>query len=350
MNRGKVYDRQSIAGARGSGTMMRVAMTGAVLCLLLGAAPAARAGSAGLYAPAGLWPFAAPAPESSAPPGKTPEQKKADDARRLAEARLITRYAVVVGVPLTTYLVAWLSWDWGDVRAQWKWANEGWFGRNTYSGGADKLGHVFSHYVMFRAMYAIFNFTEEGRYTRWIYSVILPSMLALGIELGDAFSSAQNGFAYEDLLCGLTGIGIGVIMEKFPVVDSFFAISVEYFPSKYMRKNMDQILKFIDDYSGWKFMINFKLSGFRDMGYRMPHFLRYVMLDFGYYTRGFTDYDRQVGDTSRPRNLFIGFSVNMAEVVDDLFPDKYKKVARYLKQPFNYVHIPLGYHYSFELD
>ncbi|HPI90874.1 MAG TPA: DUF2279 domain-containing protein, partial [Spirochaetota bacterium] len=299
-------------------------------------------GSAGL--------FTAPASAVNSSVKDASEKKASEKTMSAAEGKLIMRYAILVSVPLTTYLFAWLSWDWGNVRANWKWANEGWFGRNTYSGGADKLGHIFSHYVMFRAMYAVFNYTEDGRYTKWVYSVVLPSMLALGIELGDAFSSSQNGFAYEDMICGFTGIAIGVIMEKFPVVDSFFGISVEYFPSKYMQRNMDQITKFVDDYSGWKFMLNFKLSGFRDMGFRVPQFLRYVMFDLGYYTRGFTKYDREVGDTSRKRSVFIGFSINMAEVIDDLFPDKHKKVAHYLKQPFYYIHIPLGYSHGFEVD
>ncbi len=326
--------------------------------ILLSAAPL----SAGLMDATSAWSSlhaAAPAgtaepaqkPASQEASGKAPAVKKQDGKTdRSGEGKLILRYGVLVSVPLGTYLFAWLSWDWGDVRANWKWANEGWFGRNTYAGGADKLGHLYSHYVMFRLMYAIFNYTEEGRYTKWIYAALLPSMLSVGIELGDAFSSEQNGFAYQDMICGFLGIGIGAIMERFPVVDSFFGISVEYFPSRYMRRNMNEILKFVDDYSGWKFMVNFKLSGFRDMGFKMPAFVRYVMFDFGYYTRGFTKYDNEVGDNGRKRNIFIGFSINMAEVVDDLFPDKYKNVARYVKQPFNYVHIPLGYHYSFELD
>ena len=267
-----------------------------------------------------------------------------------SQGKLIARYAVLVSVPLTTYLFAWLSWDWGDVRSHWKWADEGWFERSTYAGGADKMGHIFSHYLMTRLLYMVFNYTENGGYKKWIFSSVVPVMLALGIELGDAFSSAQNGFAYQDMLCGFMGISLGIIMEWFPLVDSFLGFSVEYFPSEYFRRNMNEILRFVDDYSGWKFMLNFKLAGFRDLGFNIPYFLRYIMVDVGYYTRGFTDHDERVGNTGRKRNVFIGISVNMMEIVDDIFRKKYPRTAFYLKQPFKYIHLPVGYKYNFEID
>lgn len=267
-----------------------------------------------------------------------------------SEGQLIFRYAVLLSVPMTTYLFAWLSWDWGDVRSQWKWAHEGWFGRNTYSGGADKLGHFYSHYLMTRLLYMVFNYTENGGYKKWIFSSLLPAFLAIGIELGDAYSSAQNGFAYQDMVCGFTGIAFGLLLERFPVVDSFVGFSVEYYPSKYFRKNMGQILRFVDDYSGWKFMVNFKLAGFRDLGLNVPVFLRYIMIDVGYYTRGFTEYDAKVGETQRKRSVFIGFSVNIMEFIDDCFRGKYPKASHYLKMPFKYIHTPLGYKFDIELD
>lgn len=267
-----------------------------------------------------------------------------------SEGQLVFRYAVLVSVPMTTYLFAWLSWDWGDVRNDFKFAHEGWFGRGTYSGGADKLGHIYSHYLMTRLLYMVFNYTENGGYKKWIMSSVLPVFLAVGIELGDAYSSAQNGFAYQDMLCGFMGIAFGLILEGFPIIDSFIGFSVEYYPSKYFRKNMGQILRFVDDYSGWKFMVNFKLAGFRDLGFDVPAFLRYIMIDVGYYTRGFTDYDAMVGDTQRQRNVFIGISINVIEFIDDCFRDRHPKASHYLKQPFKYIHVPLGYKQEIGLD
>src|SRR5690606_33773542 len=35
--------------------------------------------------------------------------------------------------------------------------NEGWFGRNTYSGGADKLGHLYINYVSTRLFARAFH-------------------------------------------------------------------------------------------------------------------------------------------------------------------------------------------------
>ena len=38
------------------------------------------------------------------------------------------------------------SWDWGSSKS-FNFNPEGWFGKDTGSGGADKLGHAFTHTV-----------------------------------------------------------------------------------------------------------------------------------------------------------------------------------------------------------
>lgn len=57
-----------------------------------------------------------------------------------------TRWETSAAVAGVTALGAY-SWDWGSSK-KFKMNSEGWFGDNTGSGGADKLGHAFSSYAL----------------------------------------------------------------------------------------------------------------------------------------------------------------------------------------------------------
>lgn len=265
------------------------------------------------------------------------------------------RYSVLFAVPVNTYIVAMLTWDWGKTTA-FRLSHEGWYGQNTYSGGADKAAHLFSHYMLMRAFYNIFNYTESGRAEKWAYSAGLTAFLALGIEIGDGFSKNQHGFSVADLTMGLLGIGIASLLELFPEVDAFVSLSAQYIPTKYFRKYPQRLKWLMDDYSGWRFMANIKLAGFRYIGINVPEFMRYIQFDIGYYTTGFTRYDYRYDELQRgfairgrERNVFIGISVNLAEFIKDFFTDKDSLASRALQQPFKYYHVPIGVDHRFRL-
>jgi len=264
------------------------------------------------------------------------------------------RYSILFGVPVNTYVVSLLTWDWGKT-THFRLSHEGWFGQNTYSGGADKAAHLFSFYTIMRILYNIYDYTEDGAPVKWAYSAGLSSFMALGIEIGDGFCKNQNGFSIGDLTMGFIGIGIASILELFPAVDAFVSLSAEYYPTKYFRKHPQRLMWFLDDYSGWKFMANIKLAGLRYVGVNIPDFMRYIMFDVGYYTRNFTKYDYRYAEVGRyiegryreKREIFIGVSVNMMEVVKDFFTDKESFACRALQQPFKYYHVPVGARHSF---
>jgi len=259
------------------------------------------------------------------------------------------RYSILIGLPVITYAFALSAWGWGK-SDHFKWANEGWFGQSTYQGGHDKFAHLYSQYFLFRGSYSIFSYTENGGMHKWTYSVLFTTLLGLAIEVGDAYAG-DNGFSWRDLIANSVGLATGILLEKFPIIDSFFSISGEYWPTKYFRKRPNMIWMAPDDYSGWKFMINIKLAGFKDLGWDTPEFTRYIMLDVGYYARGFSKYDddyhhlylsRHRGTVWRKRYIFFGISLNMMEVVKDFFTDKKSFACRSVQQPFKYYHLPIG--------
>lgn len=280
-----------------------------------------------------------------------------EESRRERESlkKKSIRYSVLAAVPINTFAVAFIAWDWGET-GRFRLGKEGWFGKGTYTGGADKMAHLYAHYTLMRILYNVYEYTESGGPTKWAYSAGITGAIALGIEIGDGFCKNQNGFSFADLGMGLLGIGTAALLEQFPAVDGFVSLSAGYIPTKYFRKHPARFYLFLDDYSGWKFMANIKLAGFTNVGVKIPEFLRYVQFDVGYYTTGFTKYDYRWGMAqmminrkNRERNMFIGISVNLVELVKDCFTDPETLASRALQQPFKYYHVPLGAEHRFRL-
>ncbi len=271
-----------------------------------------------------------------------------------ATRKEVIRYSFLVGLPAVTYFFAIYAWNWGD-RNHWLWAHEGYFGERTYQGGEDKFAHAYSHYLVMRTACNIFDYTENGSPRKWFYAGGLTLALGLSIEVGDAYSG-ENGFSFEDITANLAGITLGYLLEKYPKADKFVGYSATYFPSKYYRDHPGMLWKFPDDYSGLKFMLNFKLAGFEYVGFDIPDFLRYVMIDLGYYCRNYTKYDNNgLGEDKSlwketSRYWFIGLSVNLMEVVNSCFDRKPSMWNSALQQPFKYYHVPLGYSVDTRID
>ncbi|MCU0848688.1 MAG: YfiM family protein [Spirochaetes bacterium] len=295
----------------------------------------------------GLFVQAEQAPEKKQIDGKETGEQGAGETKKK-----IVRYSILIGVPVLVYSFALGSWGWAD-RRSWKWGHEGFFGHGTYEGGLDKTCHMYSQYFTMRAAYTVFNYTENGAPIKWVYAIGFTSLLGLSIEFGDAYSG-QNGFAWEDLVANAVGITIGSLLEKYPKADAFVSLSAEYFPTEYFRKRPQHLMMFPDDYSGWSIMANFKLAGFREIGLEIPDFMRYIMLDLGYFCRGYTKYDRRTAAEglrypTKSQNWFFGVSINMMEVVKDFFEDKNSFACRAAQQPFKYIHIPAGYKFKYAI-
>lgn len=256
-------------------------------------------------------------------------------------------YGLVAGTITGISIYGFTSWDWGNGR--WGWAHEGGFGENTYSGGADKLGHLYTHYLLQRAFNNAFEWSLEDREKALLLSTGTAAMVGLLIEVGDG-TSDEYGFSWEDMAADLAGIGIGALLEYFPVADEFVGLSLSYnTDSSGGGAKERKATSLLNDYSGQKIMMNFRLAGFRAVGVDIPEFMRYIQFDFGYYTRGYTGYDAP--DAEERRHLFAGISLNFMEVVKDFYPEEKRSsfICVALQQPFKYYHVPVGYEAGYRL-
>lgn len=260
------------------------------------------------------------------------------------------RWGTLIGVPAIVVWYGVKAWGWGENRG-WQWADEDWFGYNTQHGGVDKLGHVWTHYMLFRTMYNVFDYTENGGFNKWIWSGVLTGAIGTVIEIGDGMTD-KYGFSNEDMISDFTGIGIGILLKAVPVVDNFFSYTWGWEPSdpyiKYHAKWQD----FTQDYSGHKYIISFKMAGFKKLGWDMPNFLRYINIDFGYYTKNYESYDRKAGipESEKSRNFMVGVSLNFEEVVADLFDNPESRYCEISQYPFKLIHVPVGYEHEMSID
>ena len=194
------------------------------------------------------------------------------------------------------------KWDWGT-RSSFTSHSEGWFSRQTDYGGADKLGHAFTTYTITNVLTE--RLILQGRSPRQAAgtSALISSTLQLYVELMDGFSN-KYGFSYEDMGMNLLGAAFAYTRHAQPGLRDLVDFRIEY--EKSSRSNFDPV----GDYSGQKYLLALKLAGM----HRFHHIpLRYLELQAGYYTRGFSKTER-AHDDARSRNAFVGIGINLTEV------------------------------------
>jgi hypothetical protein len=237
-------------------------------------------------------------------PAAAPEDEAlSEDARRF-RTRL-----VLWGAPGVVAAYGAANW-WSDDASGFHTVSEGWFGANTYSGGADKLGHGFSAYVGTRVVTWAFDWAGNSRED----SMRMAGLLALGtfltIEVFDGLTE-QYGFSHEDALAGIAGVALGYAQERYPALDDVLDFRVRYRRSD-DAKRLDEADP-VSDYSGQTFFVVAKAAGIPSL--RRSPWTRYLEFAVGYGTRGYEPNDGHPVDPYRL--LYAGVSLNLSEILND---------------------------------
>lgn len=240
------------------------------------------------------------------------------------------------------------NWNWGS--SPFRFESEGWFGKDTVSGGMDKLGHAYTAFVLA-------DFLTDGINNKWgesrstSYSGALLSMgLMTYIEIFDGFSK-DHGFSHEDLAMDAAGALFSVarrtvpgLREKLdfrllyqPSGDTVRAL-LDCFPKPHCDRDGQTFRSPITDYKSQRYLMALKLSGFEKLA-DTP--LRLVELHGGYYARGFTNEEELSGDPIR-RRLFVGVGLNVNQLLFRGRPRGLGKAVgsllEYLQVPYTAVH------------
>ena len=238
-----------------------------------------------------------------------------DDGLTKEQKALVLNAAAVTAI--ATYGL--IKWDYFQTSP--KSTPEGWLGRTTKSGGADKLGHLWISY----AASDLLAYT----YRRWGYSDSaansLGALSALGIvtlmELGDAYSG-DFGFSYEDMVMNMAGAGTAYVLGRYPSLKRKIDLRVEFKPDSFGDLADDVFT----DYENQRYLLSLKLDGFDVFN---DSYLGYLELHFGYFARGYDTF-RSGGGDARRRSVYFGIGFNVSKLVQ-----KYANLA-----VFDYIQLP----------
>lgn len=264
-------------------------------CALAGAIPVARADNvAASSQPIVFQPAAQNLPEFA---GTGP-----DEARQRFRSRLL-----VGGAAAGVLWYGAVHWWKDDMNSHFSSVNEGWFSQDTYAGGADKLGHMYTNYVGTRLLTRAFEWAgHDTERAAWLAAATTWGAM-LAVEVGDGFSSRYR-FSKEDLIMNTVGTGLGLWMERNPELDEILDFRMMYKPSDDARR-LNQVDP-VDDHSGQTYLLIAKAAGIPALRGIEP--LRYFELALGYGSRG---YEPNAGG-EHSRNIYYGISLNVAELLN----------------------------------
>lgn len=207
-----------------------------------------------------------------------------------------------LGTAATLSIAAWWSQGFGS---RFSVADEGWFGKGTYSGGVDKLGHAYAFYLSTRLGTRALTWAGLPPEDALRAAAGLGMAVGLSIEVLDGLSrGGRYGFSWEDLAMNAIGVGFGMLMESRPELDRYLAFRLGYSPGGRKGSLYDRQL----------YLLAFRLSGLSAIGPGNP--LRYLELVAGYGAEGFRSDQIYGQEDSRRRTAYFGVALNLTEVLD----------------------------------
>lgn len=191
-------------------------------------------------------------------------------------------------------------------------------GVDTYSGGADKFGHVWGNYALTRATTAVL--VDGGGWPRLPSSLVsfgLTELAFLLIEIQDGM--APYGFDPKDMVANFIGGAMGVAMDNVPQLDRLLDFRLEYWPSERYRANVAETgdLDGAQDYTGQSYLLALHL-GAALPEHEYTYWAKYVDFAVGFEAK---HYYPLPDEERRRQTLYVGLAINMQGVLKSLFPD-----------------------------
>jgi len=228
-------------------------------------------------------------------------------------------------VPLTVW--SYFAWYYDQPNLpDFEFGGDGYFGRNTYAGGADKLGHFWGNLALSRGTTEILRWGGFGR----LRSAIWASSLSFAFF---AFVEVKDGFYYEfspgDLLGNGLGAATSAAMVLYPRLDELLDFRMQYFPSERFRPKLAAgNVDVAEDYSGQTFLVALHLGALPGVkGEAIADYLRFVDLSLGYDSRGYRPKPEMDEPSHRSQELFVGLSLNVQGLVDATLSGRWRQVG-----------------------
>jgi hypothetical protein len=204
-----------------------------------------------------------------------------------------------------------------------EWGLDGYFGRNTYAGGADKVGHAWANLVLARASSGVLRWGGWDRTTAAILGSSLAWSLFLFVEVRDGY---YYRFSPGDAVFNTAGALLAAAFEIHPRLDELFDFRVAYAPSpeylglwrgEYHGSKKGNSLNIAEDYSGQTYVAALHL-GALPWPASTPRAARTALdhldLAVAFETRRYKP--DAVPGTVPTQELYLGIALNLQHVLD----------------------------------
>lgn len=284
--------------------MRRARASVAALAAAIGVAAARPAGAEGFHPFAGapaasFFPGASGFPSGGAEPAVSPA---APPKLPLLDTRTVLVSAGILAlVPIGGYYLWWQGNDF----THFKFAHEGWFGENTYAGGADKASHFVTTAIIGQAAVRLYQgMGHTPSDARWL-SIGVVSLAGLMIEAGDGFK--YGGASWEDALMNVGGAIVGAEVEY-----EGWGDKVGFRYGLVPEENRGgETGPPVEHYSQEIYTADAKLAGLLGKRAADAGPFRYLMLSGTYATRGY----RELPPELRERDVGIEIGLNIPEIL-----------------------------------
>src|SRR5262245_12560696 len=178
---------------------------------------------------------AAPDPATAAAE-VTPDAEVTATAGRPSKLRKWGSLAGILGVYATASTYMYFAWYYDQPGQDFTFGGDGYFGKNTYGGGADKLGHAWANAMWSRLTGDIL---VGGGWKRWQAGLIAPAITLALFTMVEVKDGVFYEFSPGDEIANTLGAGLTALLINFPRIDELIDFRVEYFPSRQYRDLLD---------------------------------------------------------------------------------------------------------------
>ena len=189
--------------------------------------------------------------------------------------------AAAVGAGVLQGIGAPLQYGWES----WNVTDEGWFSRNTYTGGADKISHFIISSGVSRLMYEVYTNLGHPQDQSFTLAVATSFMSGLMVEIMDAYS--VYGFSLQDLTVDALGSAAGALINRHHLQDLLglrIGLATTDVPLSYVGESVETLGH---SYNDEIYAADLKLGGLVKRLHGQPGFERFFLTSFVYFTRGF---------------------------------------------------------------
>jgi hypothetical protein len=283
-------------------------------------------------------PIPGDAPGPLAPPASSKEPASRPAPTRFWDAKTT---AITAGVVLGAPVVGYFAWWRADSRSTFEFANERWFQRDTYAGGADKASHIFVGYFWTQMLQSVYQRVGKTPAEARALTFGVVALAGALIEVGDGFS--QYGFSWEDITANTIGSLVATGIDAWGLRDTVglrFGYVKTLIPDACCRYG-----GYGDDYSKEIYSADLKLSGFLPRLGLKPGPARFLLLSMTYGSKGY----RYSAEPVRERNVGVEIGLNLREVLLAVgVPEKpwWGKVLLGIATYFRFPYTSFGWHYD----